>query len=80
MYADELDRAADLQQAANDAALQRVQRAARPEQVQNPDGTWPHTECVDCGEDIELPRLEMGRVRCFACQELLERTQKMRRR
>jgi RNA polymerase-binding transcription factor DksA len=79
-WADELDRAAELQQSMNDEAVLKVQRAAAPQQRQNPDGSWPQTECADCGEDIEPARLAHGRVRCYECQSTLERAQSRRRR
>lgn len=49
-------------------------RRNKPEQEQNPDGSWPVTECVEC--EVELPqlRIEMGRVRCVDCQTLKEKT------
>lgn len=71
--ADDLDRAAELTQNLADYAISEVQRAARPEQVQNPDGTWPHTECVDCGDDLIKERMALGRYRCVFCQEKVER-------
>lgn len=71
--ADELDRAADLTQRTTDAAVEDVRRRSRPEQVQNPDGTWPHEDCVDCGEEIGIGRLRLGKVRCIYCQQALER-------
>jgi ribosomal protein S27E len=70
--ADNLDRAAELTQSLADAAVIEVQRAARPEQSRNPDGSWPHPECVDCGEEQLAVRLQMGRIRCVACQTVLE--------
>lgn len=53
--------------------VQRVREKAAPEQVQNADGTWPTTECMDCGDDLESVRLLMGRKRCFACQSHKEK-------
>lgn len=59
----------------NDVAIARARSA--PEQVQREDekGTlyWPVTECVDCGDDIPLPRLQLARIRCVVCQEKLEK-------
>lgn len=33
---------------------------------------WPITECVDCGDDIPTPRLNLAKIRCLICQEKLE--------
>lgn len=70
--ADNLDRAAALTQQLADAAVDEVRRAARPEQVQKPDGTWPSPDC-ECGEAIPEGRLALGKIRCIHCQVLLER-------
>ena len=72
---DNLDRAADLTRQLADAAVEEVRRAARPQQVQNPDGSWPNPEC-ECGEPIPEFRLLMGRIRCIYCQERLEATRR----
>lgn len=75
--ADNLDNAAELTQQVSDDAVALVRRAARPEQVQNADGSWPVTEC-ECGEDIPPERLVMGKIRCVCCQTLLERERRIR--
>lgn len=72
-FADEIDRAAYITEKANDEAVEATRRLAAPEQVRNEDGSWPRTECTDCGEDIEAVRLELGRIRCFSCQDALEK-------
>lgn len=71
--ADDLDRAADLTQQLNDMALADVRGKARPQQTQNADGTWPSPYCVECEEEIPLARLNLGRIRCIDCQQVLER-------
>lgn len=73
---DPLDQAAELSQQLGDAAVSNVRAQARPEQVRRADGTWPRTECADCDEPIEPARLEHGKVRCIACQRLLEAAQR----
>lgn len=74
MYeADDLDRAADLTRVLENKALEAVRKASKPQQVQCVDGSWPNPDCVDCGEPIVVERLRMGRIRCFDCQDLLER-------
>ena len=69
---DVLDQAADLASRLSEAAVDHARHRAKPEQVQNPDGSWPQTECEDCGEDIEEARLLMGKIRCIACQRTRE--------
>lgn len=76
MFADELDRAAFITEKANEEAVAATRLRAAPEQVQNEDGSWPHTECVLCGEDIEEARLALGRTKCFSCQSALEKRSK----
>lgn len=76
-FPDELDRAAHLTEMQNEAAVEEARWKARPEQERNPDGTWPTEVCVDCGDDIEPARLEMGKIRCFRCQSNLERNRKL---
>ncbi|MBT2325536.1 hypothetical protein J7E62_24690 [Variovorax paradoxus] len=70
--ADNLDRAADLTRARAEAQIAAVRLQAAPEQVQNPDGTWPVTECVVCDADLGK-RAELGKIRCVRCQERRER-------
>jgi RNA polymerase-binding transcription factor DksA len=76
-FSDEMDRAAHITDMANEEAVQEQRRKAAPEQVQNEDGSWPTTECLDCDESIEQGRLAMGKVRCFACQCSLEQRRKL---
>jgi RNA polymerase-binding transcription factor DksA len=71
--ADDLDQASELTQQLTDAYVSNVRDAARPEQVQLPDGSWPHPDCIDCGDEILPARLALGRVRCVSCQQDLER-------
>lgn len=70
---DPLDVAQELTETLARAAEDAVRLKARPEQVKDAHGAWRTTDCVDCDEPIELPRLEAGRVRCFSCQDYLER-------
>jgi len=73
---DVLDRATNLTQELTESAIAEQRRKARPEQVQNPDGSWPTTTCVDCEVDIPPARLAMGKVRCVDCQTLLEKARR----
>lgn len=70
---DHLDRATNLTQEMTDNAIAEQRRKARPEQVQNADGSWPVTECVDCEIEIPAGRLALGKIRCVECQSLAER-------
>lgn len=74
--ADPLDQASELTSLYNEQGVAAVQRKLAPEQVQNPDGSWPHTECVDCGDDIPKERLERGRKLCVSCQDIKERRER----
>ena len=74
---DLLDRAAALTQRLGDAAIERVRRMAAQEQARNSDGSWTQTDCEDCGEKIEPPRLALGKIRCISCQTELERRQRL---
>ncbi len=73
MLPDVIDSACEQEQMATEryVALQRA--LAAPEQYPYPDGSWPTTTCVDCDEPIEEGRLELGKTRCYACQEAKEK-------
>jgi RNA polymerase-binding transcription factor DksA len=71
--ADSLDAASELTQQRTDDAIREATYRVRPQQVQNLDGTWPHPDCDDCGNEIPMARLQMGRIRCVYCQERLEK-------
>lgn len=75
-FSDPVDQGSHLAALHNDSAVEMQRRKAAPQQVKNAKGQWPTTECIDCGEDIEAVRLEMGRIRCFSCQDLLEKVEK----
>lgn len=71
-HSDPLDQASHLADLHNMQSLEMARLKAAPEQVQDADGNWPETECVDCGEDIGEVRLSLGKVRCIGCQEAKE--------
>ena len=71
--ADILDQASNVTLASTANQIAHLSHLAAPEQIQNEDGTWPVTECVDCGEEIEEGRLELAKIRCKRCQEILEK-------
>jgi hypothetical protein len=69
---DDVDKANELALLANEHAVYTARQRAKPEQVPNPDGSWPVTDCTDCGEVIETGRVHLGKIRCFTCQTLKE--------
>ena len=71
--ADPLDDASRVTQSLIDGYTAHAAYLSAPEQEMNPDGTWPITECVSCGCEIDAGRLALAKVRCVRCQELLER-------
>lgn len=71
--AEDLDRAADLTRELDRKAVEEVRNATKPQQVQCIDGSWPNPDCIDCADPIVVERLRMGRIRCFDCQDRLER-------
>ena len=79
-YSDPIDQAAQLSEMYTDIAVNAQRQKCVPQQVQvqDEDGNWywPVTECEDCGLDIEPGRLQMGRIRCLACQTTLESKEK----
>lgn len=76
--ADPLDMASLLTQQLNDAYIENARAKNKPEQVQLPDGTWEHMECVECEEPLGA-RLELGKIRCIGCQGFLEKSRRFSR-
>ncbi len=71
-FSDDIDQANELAQRMNDHAVAQARAKSKPEQVQGQDGSWPVTECDECGLDIEPGRIALGKIRCFTCQSNLE--------
>ena len=71
---DEVDRANDLAERENAHLLYQVRKKAGAQQEPLADGSYPFPDCHDCAEPIEPGRLKLGRIRCFSCQEDLERS------
>lgn len=67
-HTDILDVASELTTRMNDSYVAEARKKSAPEQVKRPDGTWPTTECEDCGVTIPPARLDLGKVRCVDCQ------------
>lgn len=74
--ADIIDDAQAVNELHQEISLKAQLQKSRPEQHPDFDGT----HCVDCGVKIPKPRLALGRVRCFDCQDYLERTAQARAR
>lgn len=74
MLPDPIDQGCETAEKMNEANVAQARLRAKPDQVQNPDGSWPQTECEDCGDDIPLKRLlACGSIRCVYCQAALEK-------
>jgi RNA polymerase-binding transcription factor DksA len=67
--ADENERATLIEEQFTEAAIEAVREKVQPES--HPDFDGAH--CVECEELLPAARLALGRVRCVACQEQLER-------
>jgi RNA polymerase-binding transcription factor DksA len=71
---DPSDQASDLEDAERKIALEVHRNKSKPKQVKEADGQWPHEECLMCGNEIGLDRLEAtGAVTCVECQSACER-------
>lgn len=77
-FTDPLDAASHVQDLHNRRSEAAVRAKAAPEQVPNPDGSWPMTKCIDCDEELNAVRLMMGRIRCIACQTHKEKMEARR--
>ena len=76
--ADILDQASNVTLASTANQIAHLSYLAAPEQVQNEDGSWPVTECTECGNEIPDARLNLGFIRCVACAEVAERNNRLR--
>jgi len=65
---DETNAASVFQMRENMAALEAHRAILRPETHPDFDGS----HCVDCGQAIPKLRLQMERVRCVDCQNIVE--------
>lgn len=68
IYADELDRAAAIQDKLNEQALEQAKANNKPESHPDFDGET----CVECGDDMPQVRLQLGKIRCISCQQIRE--------
>lgn len=67
---DDLDQAAVLQDAMNNAGIAAAALRTAPEKHPDFDGAT----CVSCGDEMPPVRLAYGRIRCVICQTKIERT------
>ncbi len=72
---DVLDMASQLQEQQNEQAIDRMR--AIPKVQTHPDFDGAH--CVECEVDMPAERLAAGRVRCTACETVVEAKLKFRR-
>lgn len=79
---DPLDFASQLAERERDHNTNEVRRKVLPQQVKNPDGSWPSEDCEECGEPIGQARLEAtGTLICIGCAtEKEERSKQYARR
>ena len=67
-FSDQLDHASALQDAMNEEAIAKYRNLNKPESHPDFDGET----CVQCGADMPIERLNLGKIRCFDCQTVLE--------
>lgn len=81
-YTDPVDQASQITDDATNDAVAAIRRAAAPEQVPDENGTYAHTHCIeeDCGEELPIERLRLGKVRCVTCQSLRDKRASVYRR
>ena len=65
--ADELDISAFREEVERTLLIDEMRRRNVPQKEMNSDGTWPHTECIVCGELLPEVRLSHGFVLCVDC-------------
>lgn len=62
------DEATEIETAARQLAIQQAQDKNKPQSHPDFDGE----SCLECGEEIPLARLKMGKIRCVYCQSASE--------
>lgn len=70
---DHADIAGDVVEVCTAEAEARARGKSAPETYPGFDGN-----CVDCGEEIHVARLALGKIRCVVCQQRLEKEDQMR--
>ena len=70
---DEADMASALEMEYINNALENHKEKVKPESHPDFDGK----RCIDCDAEIPKIRLEMFRIRCVTCQEILEKKSKV---
>lgn len=68
-HSDNLDQAAFIQDIINNTGVAKAALQVAPQTHPDFDGK----NCVNCEDSLPKVRLTMGRIRCVACQTLLEK-------
>lgn len=69
---DEVDIASALEMGFVAQSISAITEKNKPEKHPNFDGV----HCIDCEESIEKERLALGKIRCFECQNILDKYNK----
>ena len=74
-YADQLDRASELELISTADAIRTVQLRNVQKQLPGPDGLYPSTACTECDDEIPLGRLKAAsnNTLCVICATAAER-------
>lgn len=74
-YADPLDRASDLAMVATADAIRTIQLRNVQKQKPGADGLYPSPDCLECGDEIPLGRLQIAsnNILCVICATAAER-------
>lgn len=74
-HSDPFDVASDVESRARDGAISAATAKAKPQQVARADGTFPVTDCIECGDEIGAERLKVASRNwyCVHCATVLER-------
>lgn len=75
-YADPIDAGAKTAEEFTADRVEAARRLAAPES--HPDFEAPY--CFDCGTEIPAERLNLGKIRCVACQRIKENRERMFRK
>ena len=76
MEENEFEMAEQLAQTQRDLLLEQARKALEPQHSERFDGV----NCVDCANEMPRERLVARRIRCTACQTLVEKRDKQRAR
>lgn len=79
-FADQLDRASELELIATADAIRNVQLRNVQRQLPGSDGLYPSPDCIECGNEIPLGRLmaAANNILCIHCATAAERQTRTR--